>query len=101
MPLVHGAEPAPPWLPELAEALAGQTIDYSPGTPPLRLRRHVSALIASDPYTRWGQVFLGERPWRRPGARPPPPSVPLGGRLERPAEQQTGKVCGTGGAAAG
>jgi WD40 repeat protein/serine/threonine protein kinase/tetratricopeptide (TPR) repeat protein len=59
--------PAPSWLPELAEAVAGsrrvegQGIQPVPGEELQRLRERPAKAEANDDYTLWGQWFFADR----------------------------------------
>ncbi len=59
--------PVPGWLPELAEAIAGQrlpserTVQPAPLEEFFRLRGGLSASLSSDPYTRWAKWLLADR----------------------------------------
>ncbi len=69
-PVLEAPTPVPVWLPELAEALAGQRLDENEVSQPVavntlfRLRQELSLLAPTDRYTRWVQWFLAE-PSRR------------------------------------
>jgi hypothetical protein len=56
--------PVPHWLPQFAEALAGQrvnsqeTFDFVPATELQQFRQLILNLPASDPYARWARRFF-------------------------------------------
>ncbi len=62
--------PAPPWLPELAEAIAGKRINSQGVSEPvpiselLRLKRQLALSHATDTCTLWAQWFLADRSTR-------------------------------------
>ena len=60
-PVLHAALPAPVWLPELAEALAGRrlredgTLEQVPAERWLALNKSLAASTADDFYSRWAR----------------------------------------------
>jgi hypothetical protein len=69
-PVVSAPLPAPEWLPDLAEALAGQRIDKNDVSEVLpverlfRLRQKLQANAESGYYDRWARWFLTTSPER-------------------------------------
>ncbi len=72
-PVLEFPTPAPAWLPELAEALAGQRLDDNDVSQPVsveslhRLRQRLAPLASShphDPHARWANWFFAD-PARR------------------------------------
>jgi len=63
-------QPAPAWLPELAEAVAGERLTPQgapvevPASQFLQLKSRLQTLSADTPYTRWAQWFLADRSTR-------------------------------------
>jgi hypothetical protein len=68
--IARADQPAPPWLPELAEAVAGERLSPQgvpmevPAGQFLELKSRLESLPADDAYTRWAQWFLGDRSTR-------------------------------------
>ena len=66
--------PAPAWLPELAEALAGRrlredgTLEQVPVERCLTLTKSLAVKTADDFYGRWARWFLVERMKDKPAA---------------------------------
>ena len=66
-PVLYASLPAPPWLPELAEALAGRRLrdnDILEPVPPERLvtlNKSVGGGTTDDFYVRWARWFFKER----------------------------------------
>jgi hypothetical protein len=78
---VHRAPaPAPPWLADLAEAIAGQRLDdkrHSQGIPPEQLLEVIERIMrnpANDPYARWARWFLSDPAARSASAQPQAPA---------------------------
>ncbi len=73
-PVLYAAAPAPAWLPELAEALAGRrlrdddTLEQVPAERWLALNKSLAASTAEDFYSRWARWFLVERMKDKPAA---------------------------------
>jgi dipeptidyl aminopeptidase/acylaminoacyl peptidase len=76
-PLAVAEGRAPDWLPELAEAVAGQrlnarrTVEDVPATRFLQLKSQVTEMQGQDAYSSWGRWFLADRSTRAvsPGAQ--------------------------------
>jgi WD40 repeat protein len=73
-PVLFARLPAPVWLPELAEALAGRrlrddgTLEPVPAERWLALNKSLAANSANDFYGRWARWFLVERMKDKPAA---------------------------------
>jgi len=73
-PVLVAPLPAPAWLPELAEALAGRrlrddgTLEPVPAERWLALNKSLAASTADDFYARWAKWFLVERMKDKPAA---------------------------------
>jgi WD40 repeat protein len=75
--VLQASPPAPGWLAELAEAVAGQRLNARRVSEPVsasdfgRLKRELSARPGADPYDRWGHWFLADPRSRKlsPSAR--------------------------------
>lgn len=73
-PVLYAALPAPAWLPELAEALAGRrlrddgTLEQVPVERCLTLTKSLAANTDDDFYGRWARWFLVERLKDKPAA---------------------------------
>jgi len=66
LPLLSPDEPAPGWLPELAEAVAGRQLneagpEKAAPSPFLALRARLTKLPGNDFYARWVRWFLADR----------------------------------------
>ncbi|HXG46078.1 MAG TPA: hypothetical protein VNO52_00505, partial [Methylomirabilota bacterium] len=78
-PVLEAPVPAPAWLPELAEALAGQRLDEQDVSQPvsiealLQLRQRLTGGPAGDYYERWAHWFFADpatrERWPRGSAR--------------------------------
>jgi len=73
-PVLFAPLPAPAWLPELAEALAGRrlrddgTLEQVPAERWLALNKSLATGTADDFYARWAKWFLVERMKDKPAA---------------------------------
>ena len=67
MEVPAASAPNPEWLPELAEAVAGQRFNGGQAPVPVpmseffQLKKRIISSLASDPYTRWAKWFLADR----------------------------------------